>query len=217
LSGHYGPIVSLSFSPDGKRLLSGGDDTTMFVWDVARYTDRNALKSAPLDPGTAARLWNDLGADVASKGYAGVARLLRSPTEAAALLRQQMRPVPPLQLKEISRWIADLDNKRYAEREQAMARLQGLGDQAMPALDHVLAGKPTLEVRRRVELLLARMENRPLPREWLQAQRGLEILELLGTADAVELLESLSRGAPEGWLTQEAKASLERVRKRRAR
>lgn len=32
--GHLAPIVCLSFSPDGRQLLSGSDDSTMLVWDL---------------------------------------------------------------------------------------------------------------------------------------------------------------------------------------
>jgi WD40 repeat protein len=33
-SGHEGPVVSLAFSPDGGRLLSGSIDNTVRLWDV---------------------------------------------------------------------------------------------------------------------------------------------------------------------------------------
>src|SRR5262249_17093907 len=36
LEGHRGPVYSLSFTSDGRRLLSGGEDTTILIWDMAR-------------------------------------------------------------------------------------------------------------------------------------------------------------------------------------
>ena len=33
LKGHLGPIHSLAFSPDGHRLVSGGWDRVLRVWD----------------------------------------------------------------------------------------------------------------------------------------------------------------------------------------
>ena len=33
--GHVGSIKAVAFSPDGQRLLSGSDDKSMRLWDVA--------------------------------------------------------------------------------------------------------------------------------------------------------------------------------------
>ena len=35
LPGHTGSIVSISFSPDGHRLVTGSHDCTARVWDLA--------------------------------------------------------------------------------------------------------------------------------------------------------------------------------------
>jgi WD40 repeat protein len=37
LRGHTGMVMSLSFSPDGGRLVSGGRDQTVKVWDMSRW------------------------------------------------------------------------------------------------------------------------------------------------------------------------------------
>lgn len=38
--GHVGPVRSLTLSPDGRTLITGGDDGTVRVWDVARGEER---------------------------------------------------------------------------------------------------------------------------------------------------------------------------------
>ena len=33
--GHSGSVTSMSFSPDGKRIVSGSADKTLKVWDIS--------------------------------------------------------------------------------------------------------------------------------------------------------------------------------------
>ncbi|MEO2032655.1 MAG: WD40 repeat domain-containing protein [Planctomycetaceae bacterium] len=35
LYGHSSPVRSVSFSPDGKRIVSGSNDKTVKVWDIS--------------------------------------------------------------------------------------------------------------------------------------------------------------------------------------
>ena len=77
-----------------------------------------------------------------------------------------------------------------------------------------LAGEPSAEVRRRVEELLRKLDG-PMPSSGqLRDLRSVEVLEHIGTPEAKQVLQTLAKGAPEARLTQEAKASLERLTKR---
>ena len=64
-------------------------------------------------------------------------------------------------------------------------------------------------ILRRIEALIERIAP-----ERLRPLRAIEALEHIGNSEAQELLKKLSQGAPEARLTQEAKASLERLSKR---
>jgi WD40 repeat protein/tRNA A-37 threonylcarbamoyl transferase component Bud32 len=44
LEGHAGRIRSIAFSPDGKRIVSGSDDSTLKVWDTATGQETMTLK-----------------------------------------------------------------------------------------------------------------------------------------------------------------------------
>jgi hypothetical protein len=58
--------------------------------------------------------------------------------------------------------------------------------------------------------------NGTWPPKALRAVRAIHVLELAGTAEAKEVLRTLAGGAPEAPVTQEARASLERLAKRGA-
>jgi hypothetical protein len=101
-----------------------------------------------------------------------------------------------------------LDSVRYKERQEAAAELLKLGERALPALEKVLAGQPTLELRKRVEDLVDRLTTLQLTAEQLQAVRCIEILQRCGTPEARQLLEHLAAGAPGALVTTSAQAAL---------
>jgi WD40 repeat protein len=45
LYGHTSRVLSVAFSPDGRRLVSGGFDRTVKVWDVSRWPPRRPAKA----------------------------------------------------------------------------------------------------------------------------------------------------------------------------
>jgi hypothetical protein len=50
-----------------------------------------------------------------------------------------------------------------------------------------------------------------VPPEVLRSLRGVEMLERLGNDESRQVLQTISEGAPEARLTQDAKASLKRL------
>jgi hypothetical protein len=75
-----------------------------------------------------------------------------------------------------------------------------------------LEKKTSLETRRHVEELVESLSG-PISGESLRTLRALAVLEHAGTPEARRLLEALAGGASGAWLTQEAKASVERLAK----
>jgi RNA polymerase sigma factor (sigma-70 family) len=211
--GHTGPVSSVALSADGRVLGSGSSDTTALVWDVTGLA-RPRRTSIDLTPAQTTALWADLGSDDAAKAYQAMCAFLATPRQAVPLLKDRLRPVPPIERQRLDPLIAGLDSDNFGERTRAGKELERLGELAEPALQLVLKGSPSLEVRRRAEDLLQKLEKTPFSGERLQALRAVEVLEHIGTAEARQVLEVVSQGAPGARLTREAKASLERLAQR---
>ncbi|HEY7313717.1 MAG TPA: sigma-70 family RNA polymerase sigma factor [Gemmataceae bacterium] len=206
LTGHRGQITALAFSADCRRLLSGCHDTTALVWDLH-----------PARPATAVEmetLWADLASDDAARAYQAIHRLAAAPDASVSFLRKRLHPVPAVDEKRVARLIADLDRDDFAVRRRAAAELAKLGDQPLAAYRKTFEGKPSLETRRRLEELVekARLAWWDVSGERLRSLRAVEALELAGTKEARELLESLAGGALGTRLTEQAKAALGRLR-----
>jgi hypothetical protein len=86
--------------------------------------------------------------------------------------------------------------------------LEQLGELAEPALRKALVPGMMLEQKLRIELLLKKVEQQPLSSTQARELRALEVLELIGTPDALAVLEPLAGGESESRLTQDARRAL---------
>jgi WD40 repeat protein len=215
-TGHHGMIASLAFSPDGKCLASGSLDTTMLVWDLTGQRASGQPPAVHLSQAEMENAWKELAGREAASAHGAITTLTAAGQQAVLFLRQHLHPVAarqPHQLKQIEQLILALDSDRSADRQKASDALAGLRGAAEPALRKALTAKPSLEAHRRVQALLAKLEPVNSP-ELLREVRAVEVLEHIGTPPARQILKELAKGAPTDRLTQEAKASLERLAKR---
>ena len=211
LVGHRGKANSLAFSADARTLVSGGDDTTLLFWDVADVTRRARPRLVRLSDREAEARWKDLGDADASKAYQAIKALSAAPEQAVPLLQKYLRPARTPDARQIARLIRDLDNDRFAVRRNATARLEELGDLAEPALRQRLAARPSADVRKRINQLLAELSPAaPFP---LRVIRTIEVLERIGTPEARKFLNTLAGGYAGALLTREATAALRRQAK----
>jgi RNA polymerase sigma factor (sigma-70 family) len=208
-AGHSGWVISGAFSPDGRRFFSGSQDTTVLIWDV---TGRVAGGGAPMEnlsPRELEKLRTDLAAADASQSYRALWALAAAPRQTIVLFRNELRPVVAADPKRVARLMADLDSDVFAVRQKATKELQEMGEGALPALRKALASQSALELRRRVEQMLERLDE--LSADQLYALRAVEVLERIGNSDARRVLEKLAAGIPAARLTREAQASLDRL------
>jgi WD40 repeat protein len=213
LKGHRGTVQQLVFAADSRQLLSSGFDSTGLVWDAASVA---LPKPAPTELSMAQldSLWTELGSDDAGKAFKALDSLTGSSGPIVPWLAQRVKAaVADDELARIDKLIADLDSDKFAVRQQASEELAKLGERAVPALEKVLATKPTLDLRQRVDELLAKVTTFQVPPDVLHGMRAIEALERIGTPEARQVVEGLAKGAAGGRLTQDAQRALERLSK----
>jgi hypothetical protein len=219
-TGALTPIGSLVFLPGGRAMATGMGDGTVLVWDLAadalpvvpKREFRN--EEANLGREELDALWSVLAGDARTAQLA-IRNMVGAPVQAVALLKERLQPVAEVEQQQVQQLIADLDSERFVTRTTASRELAKMGEQTEPALRKVLTGKPSLEMRERVEQLLTALRTVPSG-PVLRALRAIEALERIGTQEARRVLEAMAKGAHDARLTQEAEASLERLAKRPA-
>jgi hypothetical protein len=202
---------AVCFSPDGRLLASVVTDTTGLVWDLTGRARDGRFLSRPVADAELERFGSDLAGTDAARAYRAVLALAGSPDNAVPFLRKRLRDLTrPVEKKQVAAALADLDSDDYGRREEATRRLRQMGLAAQPGLRQALAGKPSLELRRRIERLLDWLEQTQL----LQVGRAVGALEAAGTAEARQALEEVARWAEGTSLAQEAAAAAQRLARR---
>jgi hypothetical protein len=211
LVGHQAAVSSLAFSRDNKKLASGSRDFSILIWDVSDLANEVRPRAILTDLNSC---WRRLMSDNAAIAFDAVCGLSATPEQTVSFLSEHLRPALPPDASETRLLIADLDHEWFEIRKKSSSDLERLGEPVIPTLRKVLDGDVPVETRKRTDELLARL-NPATPRgELLRTLRAIEVLETIGTPEALESLKLLAAGGPEARLTREAKASIERLERR---
>jgi RNA polymerase sigma factor (sigma-70 family) len=201
--GHFGEVTQVTFTRDGRGVVSAGEDGFAYLWDL--------LPAAPAADAPAEDLWRDAAADDAEKGVRAAWGLVATTDARRQFLRERLGPaspgVPPERLR---RWIADLGDDGFAVREAASRELSAQIRHAEPLLREALRKPRDAETKKRLEGLLALLERGSTPDE-LRILRLVHAAELADTPSARSLLATWAGGAPEARLTRSARAALARL------
>jgi hypothetical protein len=157
------------------------------------------------------RLWEALADKDAAKAYEATQEMLRCGDEAAAFLEGRLKPAsaPP---EGIRRLVADLGSQEYAVRQRAMGELYPLHKAAEPVLRQALRADASAEQRSRIEVLLeACGASAPATPELRRIESAVGVLERLASDGARRALKKLAEGMPGAFVTEEARAALQRM------
>jgi len=157
-------------------------------------------------------LWSDLASDAGQARNLARVMLGAFGSHSVQFLGTRLKPVP-YDHKQVKRAIGELGDDNFNARETASRELTRLGELAESDLREALKEKPNLDMSRRIEGLLARIEEqrRDLPLDVHRQIQAVGVLEIVGSPEARHALEKLADGAPAATQTRSAKAALERL------
>jgi hypothetical protein len=205
----HGPASSVLFAPDGRHLIIANGDSTVMIHDLAAGPGPLAMSS---DVNTEAA-WADLAAD-AGTAFRMMRVLVARSDETVAWLRQRMPP-PAEPTERIVRSVSLLDAARYQVRETAQSELSRLAHQGRPALLAAARTELSPEMRRRVDTLLQATRGPDRSTDGLRSTRSVEVLERIGTPNALALLRLWSAGPAGETLAEASRAALQRLTEER--
>ncbi len=210
---HTGWVWGISLSPDEQKLVSCSVDGRLLLWDLSEVI-RPSLKAARLDDAGRKAMLDRLASADAGEAFKAVCALACDPDALPEIEKRLGTPRGKGPTAgEITALIEGLDSDDWPTREQASRALAAAGARALPLLKRMLTAPPSPEARKRGERLVSGIDPTEMAAEDLEALRGVQALEYLGTPDAEKLLERLSRKKSVGpRLVEEASLALQRMR-----
>jgi hypothetical protein len=212
--GHRGPVTAVAMRKDGRGIFSGSADTSILVWDTTGRSANGMLAPVKLGQPELKAAWLDLAADDAARGHRSLWTAIAGAKEAVPFLGAQLYLLDPVR---VDRLFADLNSEQYKIRTDATKELEKYGIWMKGRLLAMHKNPPTLEVQRRVDQMLSKLDvpgSLSIEQERLRVRRVMLVMEQVGDTEAVAILTKLATGAPETDLQQEAKGSLERLRQK---
>jgi HEAT repeat protein len=131
-----------------------------------------------------------------------------------AFFRGRVKSIAELDPKTLAALITDLGSPQFPVRQKATEALEKFGELAEPALRQALAKQPELDLARRLEGILKKLQGAPVSADELQMLRALEVLERIGNPEAQQVLAEIAKGAVGALRTRDARTALERLKER---
>jgi WD40 repeat protein len=196
-------INDFHFGSDSRTLITSNHREVM-VWTLRPV-------GLAVSTGATDAMWNQLRAREIAVAESARWQLLDNPAETVRLARAKFAPAPPLHELQIKSWIAQLDETSFNDRETATASLREVGRRVVGYLrEPSKNSKP--EIQQRLANLLREFAAGPTATERQQI-RVVELIELIGTAEAWALIDEWARGATGAVLTEQAAQALARRNK----
>lgn len=211
--GHFGEVTGVAFVKDGRSVFSAGADTVAYQWDVPGLTNNGKLPALTLAVQELEEAWTTLLSEETSRGHEIMWKCIASGKQAVPHLTKEKK-LYLLDPDRVKKLFKDLDSNHFPTRTAAMTELTGYGRWMEGRYDAAMSNPPSLEYKRRVEMLKEKLNaiNSPsLAQERLRVHRIMVICEQVGGPDALAALKQLADRGPEEDIREDAQAAILRM------
>ena len=219
LDGGQGAVRCLAFNRNGTLLATGGSDSTVLFWDLRRMA-REGLVSReermPKSPEQLKVLWIDLASTDPGTGFQCVRGFLESGKTSVTFLRDRLLPhetaISEAEQRRLLKQLADPD---YKERAKAFVALKKLGRAVEPMLREAFRAETDEIMHLRLRTFLSELELEGIVTPKDDRVREMRIVQLLGLMDtppARQLLSDLAQQATSKQLREDAGETLQRLK-----
>ena len=219
LDGGQGEVQCLAINREGTLLATGGADSTVLFWDLRRILHTGVFtreEQMPMLPEQRELLWSDLASLDAATSFAGVRGLLDSGKGSVLFLRDRLltheTPIGDAEQRRLLKQLADPD---YKERAKAFVALRKLGRVAETMLREAFHSEKDEIMHLRLRAFLSELELEGIitPKDdRVREMRVVQLLGLMDTPSARELLSDLAHQATSKQLREDAEKTLQRLK-----
>ncbi len=221
LDGGQGAVTCLAINRDGTLLATGGVDGTVLLWDVRRMLHLGLVAQdgrLPLLPEQRDFLWTELASTDPAISFSASSALFDGGKGTVAFFRDRLlthkTPVGNEEQRRLLKQLADPD---YKERAKAFAALKKIGRAAEPVLREAFRTETDeiMHIRLRAFLSELELDGIVTPKdERTRDLRVVQLLALMGTPPARELLSDLAEKGASKELRDDAQETLKRLKGR---
>ncbi|MBL8821965.1 MAG: WD40 repeat domain-containing protein [Planctomycetia bacterium] len=199
---HHFPFAVIGVSPDGNTLIGTNKSNAFAIWKLRTLPRQNRLVSKP----EMEQHWKKICGLSADGGWKAMQALAEDPNQTIPFVMEHLNQRPTSE--QVNAWIEELGHSDFNRREKAFENLAALGKSVEEKLKKA-SKSDSLEWQRRAEKLLQAFQGVDLGH--IRDVRAVELLEMIGNAEAKKMLSQLAGGNSQDWLTQEAQIAIKRL------
>lgn len=201
--------TTIAFSPTLTR-IAAGKTNGIDLLDIPK-----GPRTTPTSADAIKNLWEQLAHDDPAIAYKALHSLADAGDDSVAFLRKSLSPVPHDLASRLNDLLDKLEDKGFEVRDRATRDLLAYGKSFEPMMRLELRRSDGLERRRALLRILSESSEAAWDKNQLRSVRAIQVLELIGSGNAIRLLDNLGGGARGSRITEDSLAASKRLQIRK--